>query len=66
MSYYGKEAYPIYNRYSTRVVAHTLKTYSKYSLPYPYRRSHTSKGQQGGGRPISMTKRGRATALLPQ
>ena len=36
MSYYPKEAYPIYNRYSTRVVAHTLKTYSKYSLPYPY------------------------------
>lgn len=36
MSYYGKEAYPIYSRYSTRVVAHTLKTYSKYSIPYPY------------------------------
>ena len=36
MSYYAKEAYPIYNRYSTKVVAHTLKTYSKYSLPYPY------------------------------
>lgn len=36
MSYYPKEAYPIYSRYSTRVVAHTLKTYSKYSLPYPY------------------------------
>lgn len=36
MSYYAKEAYPIYSRYSTKVVAHTLKTYSKYSLPYPY------------------------------
>jgi hypothetical protein len=36
MSYYPKEAYPIYSKYSTRVVAHTLKTYSKYSLPYPY------------------------------
>ncbi len=36
MSYYGKEAYPIYNRYSTKTVAHTLKTYSKYSIPYPY------------------------------
>ncbi len=36
MSYYPKEAYPIYSRYSTRVVAHTLKTYSKYSIPYPY------------------------------
>jgi hypothetical protein len=36
MSYHAKEAYPIYNRYSTKVVAHTLKTYSKYSIPYPY------------------------------
>ncbi len=36
MSYYAKEAYPIYRRYSTKAVAHTLKTYSKYSIPYPY------------------------------
>ena len=36
MSLYGKEAYPIYNKYSTKVIDHTLKTYSKYSIPYPY------------------------------
>ncbi|HEY0666670.1 MAG TPA: M1 family metallopeptidase [Sphingobacteriaceae bacterium] len=36
MSYYGPEAYPLYNRYSTKVVAHTLKTYSKHAIPYPY------------------------------
>lgn len=36
MSYYGKEAYPIYNKYSTKVVDHTLNVYSKYSIPYPY------------------------------
>ncbi len=36
MSYYPKESYPIYNRYSTKTVAHTLKTYSNYSIPYPY------------------------------
>jgi hypothetical protein len=36
MSYYPQEAYPIYRRYSTKAVAHTLKTYSKYSIPYPY------------------------------
>ena len=36
MSYYGKEAYPIYNKYSTRAVEHTLRIYSKYSIPYPY------------------------------
>ncbi len=36
MSYYGKEAYPIYERYSTKAVAQTLETYSKFSFPYPY------------------------------
>jgi hypothetical protein len=36
MSYYPKEAYPIYRKYSTEAVAHTLKSYSKYSIPYPY------------------------------
>lgn len=36
MSLYGKEAYPIYNKYSTKVIDHTLRTYSKYSIPYPY------------------------------
>ncbi len=36
MSLYGKEAYPIYNKYSTKVIDHTLRTYSKHSIPYPY------------------------------
>ncbi|GAA0541335.1 M1 family metallopeptidase [Chitinophaga japonensis] len=36
MSYYGPEAYPLYRRYSTKVVAHTLKVYSKHTIPYPY------------------------------
>lgn len=36
MSYYPKEANPLYEEYSTRVVAHTLKTYSKYTIDYPY------------------------------
>lgn len=36
MSYYPKEAYPIYRKYSSKVVAHTIKTYSKFSIPYPY------------------------------
>ncbi|HVM90239.1 MAG TPA: M1 family metallopeptidase [Puia sp.] len=36
MSYYGKEAYPLYRKYSTKVVAHTIKTYSHFSIPYPY------------------------------
>ena len=36
MSYYPEESYPIYSKYSTKAVAHTLNTYSKYSIPYPY------------------------------
>lgn len=36
MSYYGQEAYPLYRRYSTKAVAHTLRVYSKHTIPYPY------------------------------
>ena len=36
MSYYPKEANPLWEKYSTRVVAHTLKVYSKYTFDYPY------------------------------
>ncbi len=36
MSYYPKEAYGLWDKYSTEVVAHTLKVYSRMSIPYPY------------------------------
>ena len=36
MSFYGKEAYALYRRYSSKTIAHTIKTYSKYTIPYPY------------------------------
>lgn len=36
MSYYPKEGNPLWEKYSTRVVAHTIKTYSKYTFDYPY------------------------------
>jgi len=36
MSFYGKEAYGLYRPFSTKAVAHTIKTYSKFSIPYPY------------------------------
>ncbi len=36
MSYYPKEANPLYETYSTEVVAHTIRTYSKYTIDYPY------------------------------
>ncbi len=36
MSAYGKEAYGLYRKFSTKVVAHTVRSYSKFSIPYPY------------------------------
>ena len=36
MSYYPKEGNPLWGQYSTRVVAHTVKTYSKYTIDYIY------------------------------
>jgi hypothetical protein len=36
MSFYPKEAYNLYRTYSTKAVAHTIKTYSKFTIPYPY------------------------------
>jgi hypothetical protein len=36
MSYYPKEGNPLWERYSTRLIAQTLKTYSKHTFDYPY------------------------------
>ena len=36
MSAYGKEAYGLYRKFSSKAVAHTIKSYSKFSIPYPY------------------------------
>jgi len=36
MSYYCPEAYALYRKYSTKLVAHTLKVYSKHTIAYPY------------------------------
>jgi hypothetical protein len=36
MSFYGKEAYGLYRKFSSKAVAHTIKSYSKFSIPYPY------------------------------
>lgn len=60
MSYYGKEAYPIYSRYSTKVVTHTLKTYSKYSLPYPYPAAISVEASNGMEYPMICFNFGRA------
>ncbi|MCO4807672.1 MAG: M1 family metallopeptidase [Flavobacteriales bacterium] len=36
MSYYPKEGNPLWEMYSTEVVAHTIRTYSKFTIPYQY------------------------------
>jgi hypothetical protein len=36
MSYYPKEGNPLWERYSTEVVAHTLRVYSRHTFDYPY------------------------------
>lgn len=36
MSGYAKEAYGLYRKLSTKAVEHTIKTYSKFTIPYPY------------------------------
>ena len=36
ISLYPKEGNPLWEEYSTRIVAHTLKSYSQYTFDYPY------------------------------
>jgi len=36
MSFYPEEGMPLWDKYSTEAIVHTLKTYSKYTFPYPY------------------------------
>lgn len=36
MSYYPNEAEPLWSRYSTQSIVHTLEVYSRYTFQYPY------------------------------
>jgi hypothetical protein len=36
MSFYPKEGNPLWEKYSTRIIAHTLNVYSKHTFDYPY------------------------------
>jgi len=60
MSYYGPEAYPLYRRYSTKVVAHTLKTYSQHTFPYPYPSAISVEASNGMEYPMICFNYGRA------
>lgn len=60
MSYYPKESYPIYSKYSTKAVAHTLRVYSKYSIPYPYPVAISVEASNGMEYPMICFNYGRA------
>jgi hypothetical protein len=49
MSYYSKEANPLWGKYSTMVVAHTLRSYSKRTIAYPYPVAISCHATLGGG-----------------
>ncbi len=60
MSFYGKEAYPIYSKFSTRAVAHTIKTYSDFTIPYPYPVAQSVEASNGMEYPMICFNYGRA------
>ncbi len=59
MSYYGKEAYGLYRKYSTKVVAHTVKTYSSFTFPYPYPVAQSVEASNGMEYPMICFNNGR-------
>jgi hypothetical protein len=48
MSYYPKEGNPLWEKYSTRSIIHTLNVYSRYSFRYPYPVAISVNGPVGG------------------
>jgi hypothetical protein len=71
MSYYPKEGNPLWEKYSTQAVIHTIEQYSKYSFDYPYPTAISVNGPVGGmeypmisfngGRPTKDKKTGELT-----
>lgn len=48
MSFYPKEGNPLWERYSTQAIMHTLNVYSRYSFTYPYPVAISVNGPVGG------------------
>lgn len=49
MSYYPEEQMPLWDKYSTASIVHTLTSYSKHTFDYPYPVSISVSGPIGGG-----------------
>lgn len=48
MSYYPNEAEPLWSKYSTQAIIHTLEVYSRYTFDYPYPVAISVNGPIGG------------------
>jgi aminopeptidase N len=48
MSFFPKEARPLWDAFSTRAIAHTIDSYSKLTFPYPYPTAQSVNGPVGG------------------
>lgn len=49
MSFYPNEGEPIWSKYSTHAVVHTMDVYSRFSFPYPYPTAQSVNTWQSGG-----------------
>ena len=48
MSFFPKEARPMWDAWSTKAIAHTIDVYSRFSFPYPYPNAQSVNGPVGG------------------
>lgn len=48
MSFFPKEARPLWDAYSTKSIAHTIDVYGKFAFPYPYPVAQSVNGPVGG------------------
>jgi len=63
MSFYPNEGEPLWSRYSTEAVMHTMEVYSKYSFDYPYPTAQSVNGPVGGMEYPMITFNGPRTEL---
>ena len=62
MSFYPKEAYSLYRKYSTKTVAHTIRVYSKFTIDYPYPTAISVEASNGMEYPMISFNFGRTEA----
>ena len=63
MSFYPNEGEPLWSKYSTEAVMHTMDVYSKYSFDYPYPTAQSVNGPVGGMEYPMITFNGPRTEL---